>query len=460
MRGVRSSLTALVLAACSTSGADSAPTAGDASLDGGPADAVPRGDAPGQPTTDDGAMPDAGRDLPPILPSACGGNVRCVRAGDDLQKAIDGAVDGDIIQVAAATYPGNFTLTRKSLLVAGGFDASFASRDPSARETRLEANGSGSVVTIRAEAKTVRLDGFTISGGGGDPARAYSGAGVAVDLGTVTISNNRIVGNVVANANIGPTDTRGGGILATGNAASTISIVGNRIESNVSGRGAAIASSDVGTLVIAENVILQNRAYSDHGGGVFLNSPNATLRGNRIEGNEIGPAVNPYGFGGGVYVHQVGTVAHLSYNTYTRNKAPTTGSGFFVDNGAHATLDHELFYANACPVKSGAAILVDATDDANPIGSTLSVAYTTVAEHPCQTIFNGNGLMVVGPGSQATILRSIFWNNGPNQFASANGGAAPIVDDSFTSADPLFVDAAAGDFHLQVGSPAAGYGRF
>ena len=309
---------------------------------------------------------------------ASGIAVLCVRPGDKTRTATIGAAvkaakSGDVIQVSAGTYAEDVLIQDKALTLAGGFDEKFTKRALSTNETHIKGSGKNSVVRVVAEGKTVQIDGFTITGGTGDPGSARSGAGINSAGANATLSNNRIVQNRPTPASIHMTDTRGGGILANGSKRTVVSILNNVIDDNASGRGAGIASSGVGKLVVRGNAVRKNRGYSDHGGGLFIDSPDAEISANLIDGNEIGPTANPYGYGGGVYLHSVGTVVRMSFNIITNNVAVTVGSGVFVDNGAHATLTRELIYGNKCTEAGGAAITVDSTDDAHPVGSVIKV---------------------------------------------------------------------------------------
>src|ERR1700733_12359192 len=130
-------LLALLLVACSSTDAGS-PAGGPGALDGGSSDdgtVVGPGVDGGSDATNDGdasppdaiaPLPDAGTTLPPINPSPCGGKVHCVKPGDDLQAVLAASASGDVVQVAEGTFKGNFVVSGKALLVAGGFDTTFA----------------------------------------------------------------------------------------------------------------------------------------------------------------------------------------------------------------------------------------------------------------------------------------------------------------------------------------------
>ena len=167
------------------------------------------------------------------------------------------------------------------------------------------------------------------------------------------LRNNRIEGNDARRP--GDVSAFGGGIYADG---ADITIEDNDISENVALRGAGIAALG-GTATIRGNTVRGNVGHGDHGGGIYVGAPEATITGNRIHENEIGRELG-YGWGAGILVFNPGNHADLSFNEIFDNYAPGLGAGVFVDEGATAVLRNELIYQNTVePAELVAARYVD-----------------------------------------------------------------------------------------------------
>jgi hypothetical protein len=383
-----------------------------------------------------------------------------------VQQAIDAAQNQAVIVVAAGNYPQNIRVQEKTVRLyggyaggtqasyAGGTAGNFTARNPATNPSHLQGNGQDSVVTLFDSGASV-VDGFLVTGGGRSALAAPSwlGGGFYIAQGSPTISNNVIEKNQTCPPVKQDEEKLGGGIYSTG---ASISILNNVIRNNTSGRGAGIAA-DGPQLLIRSNIVQNNVGVSDHGGGIYLFSPNAEISNNWIEGNEIGRAMG-YGWGGGITVVNKGGNYLLYQNIFTGNFAPSVGSAVFVDEGAVAALDHDLIYANACnPAGNGAvpAVYVDGNDDGT--SSTLVVSHTTIADHTCQPTVKGNAITVTGY-SKVIVKNSILWNNGGDDIDTDATSSATITYTLSQEAlngignlskDPLFANPAGHDYRLR-----------
>jgi hypothetical protein len=405
--------------------------------------------------------------------------VLCVRAGaapggsgtasaplPTIAAAIAAAKAGDIVQVAAGTYPENVAVgsfasqVDTPLTLLGGFAPAFTVRDAGVHVATIDGGLLAPAVQLHVSSnQTTTLDGFRITNGRGLGSSWQDGGGHGGGVyarqggnGAMVISNNRIEGN--RSNNHTSADSRGGGIHAEsqawGGATATLDILDNHVRGNLAGKGAGINVVGRHALLL-RNRVEDNIGHNDHGGGIYISTAATQVRDNLVLGNVIGASAG-YGWGGGILV--AAAAADLQGNLITDNHAPTTGAGIFWDEGATGSMRNDLVVGNRCPAggRSGAGIYLDG----GPGGpSIVTMENITVADHPCPGTAPDGATVVVEAGSIASFRNAIFWGN-TRDFATLSGGSFSIVH-SITqqagtgnfSADPLFADAAGGDYHLR-----------
>jgi hypothetical protein len=416
---------------------------------------------------------------PLVYVSPTGGNVYPYSlprwAARNIQDAANAAWAGDSIMVAAATYYTPVTI-KTPVMLFGGWDASFSSRDPSANPTVIQSLGS--VIAFMNVPGACGIDGFTLRGGSGKtaqlPGMGIYGGGVFAFNSSPVITNNIITSCGYTNAS----QFSGGGAIACYNGSATIT--GNTITGCVAQSGGGIYLYQASALITGNSITgafpSVDYGGTKNGGGVYALHSDAVMSGNVIEG------CHGYAHGGGIFA-KFGSVTldgdTISSNTCTSNgggicteRAWLTVSGAFISGNsagsmgggihhrfAQLDIDHTIIALNGSSLIGG-GIYADSiwgAIDQNTIDRNSSVyGGGNVLLGTTMPLSLKNNLFTFGSGYgfQASSLANIdmSYNNTFGNLPADYFLVSP--DGTNISSDPRYADTSSFDYHLGINSGA------
>ena len=277
-------------------------------------------------------------------------------------------------------------------------------------------------------------------------------SGVVVSDGTLSLSDNEVATN-------GWDSTfAGAGVEIYATVDATVTLTGNFIHNNKTNNaagGVSIDTAPAGWVTLTRNTIENNTAgkYASpfnmygSGGGVSTSGDNVTLEGNIIRNNTAiglidGGGIHRGGLGGGVYINDDPTLIN---NVIAGNSAVFGGSGVYV-RGSGPALYHNTISGNSSGGGDETGVYVaekSSTEKAQP-----QLWNTIIANQ-------GVGVYVKGDViDNVAVVDGVLWyGNGVD-----TGGAGTIFLSHEHNGDPLFVDAAGGDYHIGAGSAAVDNG--
>jgi hypothetical protein len=290
---------------------------------------------------------------------------------------------------------------------------------------------------------------------------AVYGAGVFVSGGSPTFVDCVITDNVLLTSN--PTyPPRGGGFYAHGSSAT---LTGCDISGHVNADlGGGIYAGGVGpmsTLTLDGCTVAGNTAKTG-GGGLYQTGGALNASASVFDGNGKTPA-STFMYGGGLQATG-GTLATLAGLTVSNNQAQV-GGGVALVGCTGATIDGSVLYGNTGQFWAGGILF----DNCPNSGITGNAVYGNTGGGGGGGVYVSNCSPTVSRNISAGNLGGSSFGNG---FAFAGATVAPTCNDVFGNAgsgwtgitdptgtggniavDPLFCDAAGGNFQLQSSSP-------
>lgn len=354
-----------------------------------------------------------------------------------IQLAINASANGDTVMVAPGNYSGSFNFSGKTIAVTSSGGSSV---------TTLFGVGGAAVVTFQGgEGSSTQLQGFRITGGG---------PGVYCHNASPQISNCIIDYNY---APFGVSASGGGIRIAIDAGAASPSVSNCRITNNSGFRGGAISCETTGSGTCAPTVIgctMANNlsqpdisSSSSTGGAIHLSGAvqlgvlQCVIADNAATGN--------YGHGGAI--HHNGTSLSVQNTRITGNYAMVTAG---IAGSSVSLVGCVVAGNHSGGLNQGATL---------DLGPASSISLCTITGNTTNGFAGG---IVSGALS---VSNSIVWGNDNADMFAFNGAAVSAtysdigvsnfsVNGTNFSADPRFIDAANGDYHLATASPCRNAG--
>lgn len=414
--------------------------------------------------------------------------------------------EGDEVRILdGASFTGSFDL-QGGVHVSGGWDGAYASRVPGGRST-LEGGNSQPVLSLVGAGETV-VEGLTLRGGKGAlvylPGEEWRGGGIQGD-GVDLVVRDVVFEDNVAGLNLDNRPSRGGAISLSGAdlRVENSSFSGNLAREGgavyVEGGRATVVDSDFlpgalylpstsqdqrGGAILVDGGSLHmvggsvgGRSGATHGGAAYVVGDSARFDGVAFDGNAasarggaldlqvaswelqdvdlLGNAVSG-GSGGAVYLG--GGAGSWQGGSAVGNSASLLGGALYaVAPLPGSALRSVVFDGNqvgatgAALMLSGGALLLEhlVVHGSSGGGSGLLVANgDATLRNSLLTGHQGSGTAVAWSGTPVQLDHNLYWDNANGELSGASMGASSIV------ADPLYADAAGGDFQPGPGSPA------
>jgi hypothetical protein len=343
---------------------------------------------------------------------------------DGAQLTVDSVtLMADTSSLVDTTYLGGVTLTGYDVVLEG-FTITNGSRT----------NGGGVYVGNRATIRHNVIRGNTASNFGGGIYVLSSSAHIhdnvirnnsALQGGGILIEASAQYGRTVIHDNIIDSNTateRGGGIyLFIGKAV----IRDNYFEANRAMLGGGLYSRSDDTSVVSKNKFLFNRALQ--GGGIYSDAAGDTIYHNKIHDNYamVDAAWGDSAAGGGMYFEGRFNYAVLHNNIILGNTSDSIGGGITFNLGRDHKLFHSLVAQNTAVYKGGG----------------ICTRFSNLQVTGC--VIRGNtapeGPQMFQWGTAAAMLGLAA------EYSNVEGGWPGTGN---VDLDPLFRDAAGGDYHL------------